>query len=207
MNDHPNFSVIKTVLYAGDTHLGLSHKNLHILQDMVKSELVSVDKWMLLNKLSINYSKAVYMLTRSVKYLWSPAELTSFNVYVNHWRNEVKWRPGQETSLAPSCSNLRSFGSKCIVLKKVLVTLLGPFGAPRSDSAPGELCPLDPPRYTPEINSISLQRTICEVFGLVNRCRLDWSSHVQLKERKVFYASNMLFKIPKFVPIDVLRLL
>jgi len=32
-------------------------------------------------------------------------------------------------------------GSKCIVLKKVLVTLLGLFGAPRSDSAPGKLFP------------------------------------------------------------------
>jgi len=42
------------------------------------------------------------------------------------------WRP---------CSNVRSFGSKCTVLKKVLVTLLGFFSAPRSDSAPGELFP------------------------------------------------------------------
>ena len=54
--------------------------------------------------------------------------------------NEVRWRPGQETSLAPPFSNLRPFGSKCTVLKKVLVTLLGLFSAPRSDSTPGELC-------------------------------------------------------------------
>jgi len=55
---------------------------------------------------------------------------------------EVKWRPGKETSLAHPCSNLRSFGRKCIVLKKVLATMLGLFGASRSDSAPGEFCPL-----------------------------------------------------------------
>ena len=55
--------------------------------------------------------------------------------------NEVRWRPGHEASLAPPCSTLRSFGSKCTVLKKVLMTLLGLFGAPRSDSAPGELFP------------------------------------------------------------------
>jgi len=30
-------------------------------------------------------------------------------------RNEVRWRPGQEASLALPCSNLRSFGSKCTV--------------------------------------------------------------------------------------------
>jgi len=57
--------------------------------------------------------------------------------------NEVRWRLGQETSLPPPCSNLRSFGSKCSALKKVLMTLLGLF-APRSDSVPGELCPLAP---------------------------------------------------------------
>jgi len=47
----------------------------------------------------------------------------------NQGRNEARWRPGQEAPLAPPCSNLRSFGSKCSVLKKVLVTLLGLIGA------------------------------------------------------------------------------
>jgi len=37
-------------------------------------------------------------------------------------RHEIRWRPGQEASLAPPCSNPRSFGSKCAVLKKVHVT-------------------------------------------------------------------------------------
>jgi len=40
--------------------------------------------------------------------------------------NEVRRRPGQDASLAPPCSNLRSFGSKCTVLKKALVTFSGP---------------------------------------------------------------------------------
>jgi len=61
---------------------------------------------------------------------------------LNQGRNKVRWRPGQEASLAPPCSNLRSFGYKCTALNKVLVTLLGfsaspqPFGVPRSDLAP-----------------------------------------------------------------------
>jgi len=57
-------------------------------------------------------------------------------------RNKVRWGPGQEASLAPSGWNLRSFGNKCTVLKIVLVTLLGHSGVPRSDLAPGEICPL-----------------------------------------------------------------
>jgi len=70
-------------------------------------------------------------------------------------RNEVRQRPGQEASLAPPCSNLRSLGSKCTALKKVLVTLFGTFCAPavirlsRCDSTPGELCLLALPRYAP----------------------------------------------------------
>jgi len=38
---------------------------------------------------------------------------------VNGWsqgHNKVRWRPGQEASLASPFSHLRSFGSKCIVL-------------------------------------------------------------------------------------------
>ena len=61
----------------------------------------------------------------------------------------------QVWSLAPPCSNLRSFGSKCTVLKKVLVILLGLFGAPRNDSAPPwwfgarGIVPPFPPHCTP----------------------------------------------------------
>ena len=72
-------------------------------------------------------------------------------------RNEVRWRPHVRN---------RVFGSKCTVLKKILVTLFGLFGAFRShsappavilrsysDSAPGELCPPCPPRYAPAIST------------------------------------------------------
>ena len=65
-------------------------------------------------------------------------------------------------SLAPPSSNLRSFESKCTVLKKVFVTFLGLYGAsyshsmppaviwrPHSDSAAGELCPRCPPALHP----------------------------------------------------------
>ena len=58
-------------------------------------------------------------------------------------RNEVRWRPGQETSSAPPCSNLRSFGSNCTVFKKVLVRL---FGLLAPLSARG-IVPPCPPRY------------------------------------------------------------
>ena len=71
--------------------------------------------------------------------------------------NEVGWRAGQEESMAPLCSNLRSFRSKCTVLKKVLVTLLGLFRVPwrpHSDSASWEFTPHLPPRYTPGADAV-----------------------------------------------------
>ena len=62
--------------------------------------------------------------------------LTSTALVWAQARNKIRWRPGQEASLAPPCSNLRSYRSKCSVLKKVLLTLLGLFGANHSDFAP-----------------------------------------------------------------------
>jgi len=61
-----------------------------------------------------------------------------------HERNEVRWHPGQEASLAPPCSKLRYFGSKCTVLKEVLVTLLGLFGAPTVTRRLGNCASLRP---------------------------------------------------------------
>jgi len=56
----------------------------------------------------------------------------------------------QVWSLASSCSNLRSFGNKCTVLKQVLVTLLffsaphAVISRPHGNSATGEFFPFSP---------------------------------------------------------------
>jgi len=75
-------------------------------------------------------------------------------------RTEVRWRPGQETSLAPLCSNLNSFRRKCTVLKKVLRRCWD-FSALPSDSAPGTLLP---PRHAPEPISSKLKSNQLHVF-------------------------------------------
>jgi len=46
-------------------------------------------------------------------------------------RNEVRWRPGQEASLAPPCSNLRFFESKCTILKRKYLWLCWDFSVPQ----------------------------------------------------------------------------
>ena len=59
-------------------------------------------------------------------------------LWLNQGRNGVRWRPGQEASLAPPCSNLELFrkqmycieGSTCDIIWDFSATLLGLFGAP-----------------------------------------------------------------------------
>ena len=46
VNDLPNCSVFKIAFYADDMYLSLSRKNVHVLKDLVNSELADVDKWM-----------------------------------------------------------------------------------------------------------------------------------------------------------------
>jgi len=58
-------------------------------------------------------------------YSWAHLAVTIY-LHVAPSTDRHTWhrqRPGQEASLAPPCSNLRSLGSTCTVLKKVLVTL------------------------------------------------------------------------------------
>jgi len=72
----------------------------------------------------------------------------------------------QVWSLAPPCSNLRSFRSKWTVLKKALVTMLGLFGAlrsesaPHGDSGPGKFFPLTPSHYASALCIRKLQSCI-----------------------------------------------
>jgi len=70
---------------------------------------------------------------------------------------------GKKQVWRPPCWNLRSYGSNVTVLNKVLVTLLGLFGASRSDSAPGELCPPCPPLSAPVSTTVP-SSTIQAVF-------------------------------------------
>ena len=73
-----------------------------------------------------------FVLHNQGGFFWAATKLFLVAIKLVRWvqgRNEVRWRPGQEASSTPPCSNLRSFGSKCTVLKKIFVTLLGLFGA------------------------------------------------------------------------------
>jgi len=120
-----------------------------------------------------------------------------FNMLWQQGRNEVRWRPGQEAGSVPPCSNLRSFGSKCTVLKKVVVTLLGLFGATRSDTTPGNCAPL-PPLVTPLSDSHSFITVefacILILRGFGKRFYLNKSWWCLLPSRRNIYSASSIIR-------------
>ena len=90
----------------------------------------------------------IYMIPR--KLTANELSIVSRNMFVlafhacnDQGRNEVRWRPGQEVSLAP---HVRTWGlsEANLLLKNVLVTLLGFFGVPIMIRRPGNCAPLAP---------------------------------------------------------------
>jgi len=72
----------------------------------------------------------------------------------NQRRDEVRWRPRQEASLAPPMFELELFRQKIYCFDTV-----GTFRRPRSGSAPGKLLPLVPTLVKPPLVTISFQAT------------------------------------------------
>ena len=102
INDLPNASNFETTLFADDTNLHLSHININSLQSRVQQEMMKVSKWMVSNKLTLNYKKSCYML-KSKK----PLNDSNFSVLINqnlikksecvkylgvHLDNKLSWR-------------------------------------------------------------------------------------------------------------------
>ena len=75
--------------------------------------------------------------------------ISAFYLFASGHSSNAQAYQGQMAPRAKSRLGARMFepeffGSKCTVVKKELGILLGLFGAPRSDLAPGELCPCPP---------------------------------------------------------------
>ena len=64
INDLPKISKFETRLFADDTALILSDKNMKSLNVTVNSELIKVEQWLNANNLSLNYSKTKYLLIK-----------------------------------------------------------------------------------------------------------------------------------------------
>ena len=66
INDICNSSKkLSFILFADDTNLLMSHKNLDTLIDKMNEELIKINTWLQLNKLSLNITKTNFMLFKS----------------------------------------------------------------------------------------------------------------------------------------------
>ena len=116
------------------------------------------------------------------------------------WRNEIRWIRGQEASLAPPCSKLRSFGSNILYWRKYLWYWW-------DFTAPGELCPLVTPvvgRYLNRLFDISqllakvFFRRQHVLFSLLIRSKsfinFRWSTSLDMGHPKVDKPSTQFFQ-------------
>ena len=62
INDLPLATIFETTLYADDTYLAMSDKNLDSLEIRANKEISKIDLWLRKNKLPLNYSKSNYMI-------------------------------------------------------------------------------------------------------------------------------------------------
>ena len=67
VNDLPCASGFQTTLFADDTNLHLSHKDIKMFQLNVQNELDKVDTGMRSNRLSINYNKTAYIILTATR--------------------------------------------------------------------------------------------------------------------------------------------
>ena len=93
INDLPSASNLETTLFADDTNLHLSHHNIITLQSQVQQEIDKINKWMMSNKLTINYKKSYCMIVGNTK----SVDKAKFNHTINNNFNqkigicEISW--------------------------------------------------------------------------------------------------------------------
>jgi len=122
VDDLPCASSFQTTLFADDTNLHLSRKDIKMLQLNVQNELDKVDTWMRSNRLSIKYNKTTYMILTATR-----SQNCNFEISMNGVRiqqsdsikylgviidNKLSWKP-QISSLC------RKLSQACGVVSKI----------------------------------------------------------------------------------------
>jgi len=94
VNDLPKCSSFSAKLYADDTYLCLAQSDIKELKLMVNNELIKVDEWMRLSKLSRNYAKFMYFLTGK-SFNKADKEKRNFKIHIKnvvlHRKTSVKY--------------------------------------------------------------------------------------------------------------------
>ena len=90
INDLPNVSTkLKTTLFADDTVFTFSHSNYHSLIENFNCELLLIDSWMRVNRLSLNTSKTYAINFSNLKIL-NPRCLVLNNINIE-WKTSIRY--------------------------------------------------------------------------------------------------------------------
>ena len=122
VNDLPCACSFQTTLFADDTSLHLSHKDIKTLQLNVQNELDKVDTWTRSDRLSINYNKTAYMILTATH-----SQNCNFEIFMNGVRiqqtDSIKYLgviTDNKLSWKPRISSLRrNFSQACGVVCKM----------------------------------------------------------------------------------------
>ena len=140
VNDLPNASSFNIKLFADDACLILDNKDPSKLQHFVNKELVRVNDWMKLNKLSINYEKTNYILFTNKKIkpkinvileghtLNQVTDTKYLGVVLNeklNWKSHINFIKNKLTNTSYLLSKLRHYVD-ISVLKMVYYSLVYP---------------------------------------------------------------------------------
>ena len=66
-------------MYADDSHLAYSNVNIHSIQSSLK-DLLNINRWLTINKLTLNMTKTEFMLIGSREKLHNLPSLPSLNI-------------------------------------------------------------------------------------------------------------------------------
>ena len=78
INDLPNCTILSSFLFADDTAVLASHKNIPELVNIVNSELQKITNWLRTNRMAINVSKTKFILFRTRGKKIDPLQLKIF---------------------------------------------------------------------------------------------------------------------------------
>ena len=67
VNDFPQTTLLDPIIFADDTNLFYSNKNINLLFETVKKELENINMWFQANKLLLNANKTKYVFFSQAK--------------------------------------------------------------------------------------------------------------------------------------------
>uniref|UniRef100_A0A3B1IHU1 Reverse transcriptase domain-containing protein n=1 Tax=Astyanax mexicanus TaxID=7994 RepID=A0A3B1IHU1_ASTMX len=173
-------SILHKILFADDTNLFLSHKNINYLVNILNDELNKVDIWFKCNKLSLNIKKTNFIIFRSQR---NQSNMEHIKIEIN---GSPITRVSSTRFLGIHMDEFLNFRSHIDELTKKLSKYVGLFLKLRQ-FLPGEAL-------------LTLYRTLFEPH--LNYCNIIWSNTFSCHLRKLHILQKKIIRIISWASSD-----